>query len=326
MKVLVTGSNGFIGSFLVERLHSEGHQVRCLVRRTSNLQWIKHLDVEFVYGELCNPATLITALREIDLVYHVGGVTRGRTEADYMKGNYTATVNLLTACEKVGSDAQKFVFVSSQAAGGPSSHGEPLSEIEAQHPISIYGRSKHLAEQAVMEFAKNRPATIVRPPTVYGPRDTDFYKLFRNARYGFMPVAGNGSQKISIIHVADLIEGFILAGLKDVANGQLFFLNSDDQINYNELARLIAQATGSKERIVHVPLGLVKLVFWGAGFTAAFSKKPSIINRDKFKEMKQVAWLCSNQKAKDLLDFHPQIGIEEGLKNTAQWYMQEGWL
>lgn len=326
MKVLVTGGNGFIGSFLVEQLLNDGHAVRCLVRRTSNLQWLKDLDIELFYGELRDPSTLVAAVDDIDLVYHLAGVTRGRREADYIEGNYTATVNLLHACQNVGSASQKFVFVSSQAAGGPSPNGKLLTESEAQHPISAYGRSKLLAERAVLKFAQQRPATIVRPPSVYGPRDVEFFKLFQNTRYGFLPVAGNGSQRISIIHVADLIRGLFLAGFREEANAELFFLSSDDHISYNELAQLIAGAMGKKIRLIHIPLTLVKPVFTAADFTASLSKKASMLNRDKFEELKQAAWLCSNLKAKARLDFEPQIGLKDGLARTAQWYRQKGWL
>jgi nucleoside-diphosphate-sugar epimerase len=326
VRALVTGSNGFIGSFLVEKLLSEGCDVRCLVRRTSNLRWIKDLPVDFVYGELRDPSTLVDAARDTDIVYHLGGVTRGRKMQHYIDGNYTATLNLLKACQEIGHAEQKFVFVSSQAAGGPSPDGRALTEEEAQQPISMYGRSKHMAEQAVLEFAETRPATIVRPPSVYGPRDTDFYMLFKNAQRGFLPVVGNGRQKISIIHINDLIAGLYLAGSKKQANGKIFFMTFDLPVSFADLIDIIAGAMGTKVRRINMPLAAVRMVVTASAIGSFLTKKPTIINHDKYMEMKQTAWICSGDKAKNLLGFQAHIGIEEGMRSTAAWYKAQGWL
>ena len=326
VRALVTGSNGFIGSFLVEKLLGEGYDVRCLVRQTSNLRWIKDLPVDFVYGELRQPSTLLDAVRDVDIVYHLGGVTRGRKMQDYIDGNYTATLNLLKACREIGHAEQKFVFVSSQAAGGPSTDERALTEKEAQHPISMYGRSKHMAEQAVLEFAETRPATIIRPPSVYGPRDTDFYLLFKNAQRGFLPVVGNGRQKISTIFINDLTNGLYLAGIKEQANGEIFFLTFNLPVSFADLIDIIGSAMDVKVRRLNMPLAAVRMVATASAIGSILTKKPTIINHDKYMEMKQTAWICSGEKAKKLLGFQAQVGIEDGMRSTAAWYKEQGWL
>ena len=326
MKAFVTGSNGFIGSFLVEKLLKEGYSVRCLVRRTSNIRWLNDLNVDLCYGELRDPASLHDAVQNVDIVYHLGGVTRGRTEKEYINGNYKATKNLLNACRRSGHPEQKFVFVSSQAAGGPSINGEFLTEEGATLPISMYGRSKLMAERAVLDFARFRPATIIRPPSVYGPRDKDFYTLFRNARYGFLPVVGKGRQKISIIYISDLVNGLYLAGSQPASNGQLFFMSSDESVSFSELAGLILRTMGVRARLLNIPFGAVKLIVSLSVLASQLTKKTPLINWDKFEEMKQSAWLCSSDKAKRLLDFQAAIGLQEGIKRTAAWYKENGWL
>ncbi|MBN1464325.1 NAD-dependent epimerase/dehydratase family protein [candidate division KSB1 bacterium] len=325
MRALVTGSNGFIGAFLVEKLLKEGHSVRCLVRRTSNLQWLRHLTIEMCYGDLRTPSTLAAAVRSIDVIFHLGGVTYGRTEQDFIAGNFTATTNLLAACKSAGHSQQKFVFVSSQAAGGPSL-GEPLTEEEAHHPISMYGRSKRLAEEAVLDWADSHPATIIRPASVYGPRDKDFYKLFKMAQRGVLPMVGDGKQKISIIYIADLIDGIYRAGTRHEANGEIFFMSSDEAVTFSEITRKISQAVGVRTRSIHIPFFLVQLIVAASEMISHVTKKPAIISRDKFAEMKQPAWLCSNAKAQRVLDFRPLTGLEEGMQKTAVWYKENGWL
>jgi nucleoside-diphosphate-sugar epimerase len=324
MKVLITGSNGFIGSFLVEKLVREGYQVRCLIRRTSNIRWLQGKNVELHYGDLRVPSTLAAAVRDIDIVFHLAGVTSGRTEEDFIAGNFTATTNLLDVC-KSSAHVFKFIFVSSQAAGGPSLSGEALTEEEANHPISMYGRSKRMAEQAVLEFAHNLHATIIRPPSVYGPRDRDFFKLFKSCRYGFLPMVGDGTQKISLIYISDLIAGLNVA-MKNEANGEIFFMSSDEVITFADLARAISQAMGVQSRLLHIPLPLVELIVGAAALGSRLTKKPPFITRDKFSEMKQPAWLCSSEKAKRLLDFHTTTRLAEGMLKTANWYKENGWL
>ncbi len=326
MRALVTGSNGFIGSFLVEKLLREGIDVRCLVRRTSNLRWLEGLNLDLCYGELSDPASLAPAVRDVDYIFHLGGVTRGLVEQDYVQGNVVTTQNLLDACLNCGHDRQKFIFVSSQAAGGPSVDGKPLTEEHAHNPISMYGRSKYGAEQAVLKLSTMRPITIVRPPSVYGPRDSDFFTLFKNANIGFLPIVGGGRQKINIIHVADLVEGLYRAGIKDKSNGELFFLSSDEEVSFAELAQTIAGAMKREIRLMNIPLPMVRLIVAASTFASSITKKPSILNKDKYNEMRQPAWLCSNEKAKRLLDFQPTVSLKDGMRETAEWYKKQGWL
>jgi len=326
MQALVTGSNGFIGSFLVERLLLEGWQVRCLVRKTSNLRWLKALDVELFFGELSDPISLQKAVKSSDVVFHLGGVTKGRTEQDYINGNYKATLNLIGVMRTSGAPRQKLVYISSQAAGGPSLEGRALTEDEAVHPISAYGRSKRMAEEAVLEFSHTNPATIIRPPSVYGPRDKDFYLLFKNINRGILPRPGDGMQKISIVYIRDLVEGIYQSALNEAANGEIFFISQDDAVSFAQLGRLLSEALQKRPIMIPIPLWLVQGI---APLSVCLSKltgKPALLNSDKVQEMKQPAWMCSNAKAKRMLGFAPKTDIREGLKRTAAWYKSVGWL
>jgi nucleoside-diphosphate-sugar epimerase len=326
VRILITGGTGFIGSRLAAAVLSQGHQVRCLVRETSDLSRLQGINIELYYGELRNPETLKDAVRGIDVVYHLGGVTRGRTEQDYIEGNFQATVNLLEACKNYGADHQKVLFVSSQAAGGPSHEFRPLEETDKARPISAYGRSKLLAEEAVLEFSRERAATIIRPPSVYGPGDKDFLILFKNINRGFLPMIGRGAQKISLVYLDDLLAGIQLAAVKSEANGKLFYICGDEDVTFFEIAHAIANALSKRTLTLHIPLHGVE---WITRLSVLFSRltnKASLLNMDKLNEMKQPAWLCSNQKAKEQLEFSPQVALEEGMEKAAAWYFEKGWL
>lgn len=326
MQALVTGGNGFIGSFLVERLLLEGWQVRCLVRKTSDLRWLKALDVEFFLGELNDPRSLQRAVENCDVVFHLGGVTKGRVEQDYINGNCKATYNVIEAMRTNGAPGQKLVYISSQAAGGPSIEGRALTEDEALQPISAYGRSKRMAEEAVLEFSRTNPATIIRPPSVYGPRDKDFYLLFKNVNRGVIPRPGDGRQKISVVYIRDLVEGIYLSAIRESANGEIFFISQDDAVSFAQLGRLVAQALQKKAFTIPVPLWLVQGMTIFSVSMSKITGKAALLNPDKVLEMKQPAWVCSNSKAKRMLGFMPKTDLGEGLKRTAAWYKSVGWL
>jgi len=326
MRALVTGGNGFIGSFLVEKLVQNGVHVRCLVRTTSNLQWIENLDVEFVYGELRDPSSLVPAVRDTDIIYHVGGVTKGMNEEDFMQGNHLSTVNLLNASGKNGPKHQKFVLVSSQAAAGPSRDGKPLTEEDPAQPVSMYGRAKARAEQAVLEYRNIKPVVVVRPPSVYGPRDKDFFLLFKNINRGIVPMVGDGKQKVSLVHVSDLADGIIIAGESERADGQIYFLSADGEFSWNQLAHKIAAALKKGTFTVQIPFWAVDAVSFLAVGWSKITGQPTLLNHDKVLEMKQPAWLCSNEKAKSELGFEPKIDLDDGFKQTGDWYQQHGWL
>ena len=85
MRVLITGATGFIGSHLTEELHKKGYQIRCLIRKTSNLEWIQHLPIEYVEGDYFNFESLQQAVRDVDYIYHSAGVTKAKNKAGTLK-------------------------------------------------------------------------------------------------------------------------------------------------------------------------------------------------------------------------------------------------
>jgi nucleoside-diphosphate-sugar epimerase len=325
-RALVTGSNGFIGSTLVEQLIQDGIQVTCLVRRTSDLRWLKGLKVEYCTADLRKPETLHGVIEKADFVYHLAGITKAKNRAGYLAGNYEITVQLLMLCDRFGPAHQKFIFASSQAAAGPSRHGEPVTETDEPNPISIYGQTKLMAEQAVLDYASSHAATIVRPPSVYGPRDKDILTYFQNINKGILLLLGDGRQKISMVHIDDLIRGLRLAAESSEANGKVFFICDDGEYDWLSIGKLLSGILDKKTVTVHIPYWLLDLVsFFQIGWYR-LQGKPALLNRDKVKEMKQDSWLCSNSRAKKILGFRPLVDLEDGLRDTAGWYKSENWI
>jgi dihydroflavonol-4-reductase len=325
MRALVTGSNGFIGSTLVEALLNNKYKVRCLVRKTSNLQWLEGLDIELVYGDLIQVETLASAVRDMDYIFHLGGVTKAANYEGYVNGNYQTTCNLLDAC-KHANKSLEFIFISSQAAGGPGTTDSPRDEFQRPEPISIYGQTKLMAEKAVLDYAEYFPVTIIRPPSVYGPKDKDVFVLFQNVSKGIIPVLHGGKQKVSMIHVDDLISGILLVAGNKAANENIYYMSGNEQLEWGEIGKVMAKALDKKAVQVSVPVFLLDTISWISPLYSKFAKKAVLLNRDKVREMKEPSWLCSNERAKKELNFQPKIKLLDGFRQTAEWYKQNGWL
>jgi dihydroflavonol-4-reductase len=325
MNTLVTGGNGFIGSTLVEKLLQKGHQVTCLVRKSSNLEWLQNRPVTLRTADLMSGQGLDHVFSGIDWVFHLAGVTKAKKRQGYFDGNVTVTKQILQACSD-HADLEKFVYVSSQAAAGPSLAGIPLTERDEPHPISIYGECKLRAEKEVLSYRDRFPVTVVRPPSVYGPRDRDVFVYFQNVKKGVLLVLGKGTQRISIVHVADLVDGILLAADKPESNGQVYFISGDGEYDWQTIGHYIAQAMRKKTVTIRVPLsvlhGLSRISIAFSHLTAG----PALLNQDKVREMVQPFWLCSNQLAKQELGFQPKISLEQGVAQTAKWYKENQWL
>ncbi len=326
MKVLVTGGNGFIGSYLLEALKNRGYEIRCIVRRTSNLQFIEHLDVELRYGSLSDLLFLRETLEGVDIVYHLAGTTRAYRRDEYYRVNTENTGVLLEACARHDSAAPLFIYVSSLAAAGPSTSQHMRTELETPEPISDYGKSKWRAEKLVHLYMKTAPAVIIRPPVVYGPRDSDVLKFFKWIKRGICPLLGFGQQRVSIVHVFDLVEGLLLAAEKKQAVKGTYFICNDTAERWDFFADVAAAQLARRVIRVRVPVFTLYAAALFSELVSRMTRRPALINLDKAREMRFPHWICSNARARDELGYVQNISLQEGVGKTVQWYLQNGWL
>jgi len=327
MRVLLTGATGFLGSFLLEELVAQGHEVTCLVRKSSDRRWIEGLKVRLVYGALSESPALEEAVRDAEVVYHLGGVTKAKNREGYFQANYQGTVNLLEACARRATKLKRFLFVSTLSAAGPSLDGKPVTERDETHPTTAYGQSKRLAELAVLEYQTRFPVTIVRPPVVYGPRDRNVLTFFRYVKRGVIPLLGRRRRLFSLIYASDLVEGLRLSAEQENASGQIYFMADPRPYSWEEVGHAIASALNVRARAVHFPEWILRR---GAALLEDLAKllgrDAVFINREKADDLLQPYWTCDPAKAQRELGFSPRVSMKEGVRRTAEWYVKEGWL
>lgn len=326
MNVLVTGATGFIGSHLVDLLLKKNYSVRCLLRTTSDTRWLQGLPVEMVYGDLFDTRVLRTAVEGVDYIYHSAGLTKARTPEEYLRANAEGTRNLLEAVLGYNTQLKRFVLVSSQTAAGPSPTKFPINEEYTPAPITSYGKSKWAAEQECHKLRFSIPWTIVRPPAVFGPRDKDVFEFFHTMNNGLQPMVGMNEKYVSLIHVRDLVRGFVMAAESDKALGQTYFISSKDVYGWREVGAITRMVLGKSAFRIRIPEFGVYAIAAVAEVLAKFSKKPALINFEKARDMVQDYWTCDSSKARRDFGYEQEISLEDGIRDAVEWYRAEKWI
>jgi len=322
---VVTGANGFVGSHLVDYLLEQNHTVRCLVRKTSDLKWLKGKNIEIVDAGLFDKAALKEVLKDADYLYHVAGVVKSKKPDGYFKGNVETTKNLLEVIVENDYKLKRVLIVGSQTTTGPSLNGQPVNEETIPNPITTYGKSKLGQEETAKKFMNKIPITIVRSPAVYGERDTEVFIFFDTFKKGLMTTIGLDIKKVSLIHVRDLVEGIHLASISDKSVGQIYFISSEEFYTWEQIGSITSKVLNKNPFKIKVPHTIVYTIAGIAQFFSMFSSKAATLNIEKARDLVQNSWTCDPGKAKRDLGYRQKISIEEGIKRTCDWYKEMKW-
>ena len=323
---VVTGSNGFVGSHLVDLLLEKNFSVRCVVRESSNLKWLEGKDIEIFKCGLFDKAGLAAALKDADYIYHVAGVVKSKTKEGYFTGNVETTRNLLDVALEQNKNLKRFVVVSSLTVTGPSLNGQPVNEETECAPLTTYGKSKYEEEKLALGYKDKLPITICRAPAVYGERDTEIFIYFQNFAKGVTTKIGFDKKILDLIHVADLVEGFYMAAISDKAIGEVYFISSEKFYSWDEINSITSKVLNKKAVKILVPHSLVYTIAAIAQFFSLFSSKAATLNLEKAKDLVQHAWICDTSKAMRDFGYRQNVSIEEGVERTCKWYKEMKWI
>ena len=328
MKYLITGATGFLGPYLLERLVSEGHSCRCLVRPGSEIKITHHPAVEIVNGDVTKPETLTGIGKDMDYLLHLA--TLGHmsnftvTEKMFETINVSGTRNIMAEALRAG--IKKIVHCSSVAAMGICDD-LPATEESVCNPHHAYGRSKLKAEKLVKTLAaeKKLPAAIVRFSMVYGPGDPrDILKLTRMAKRGTFPQIGSKPKLTPLIHAEDAVSGLLLAA-DHGRPGEIYLLTNKNSEPFDQIRKIIKKTLGSRRPTIYIPefaaLALATMI--EKTFTL-IGKTPPISRKNI--ESTLADRVFSIEKAQKELGFELSIDPAKGLQETVIWYKEKGWV
>jgi uncharacterized protein YbjT (DUF2867 family) len=299
--VALTGATGFVGRITLDRLVADGWHVRALTRRDQH----KKAAVSWVHGRLDDPASLHELCKGADVVLHIAGVVNAPDAAGFESGNVTGTANMIAAAQSAG--IHRFVAVSSLAAREPG--------------LSLYGASKANAENLVK--ASTLDWTVIRPPGVYGPGDTEMLDMFRIAAKGWALLPPRG--RVSVIHVDDLAR--LLVTLLSAENVSKCLFEADDGTaggwSHEAFAKAIGAAVGRNIRAVHAPGFLLKFAGWA---DRAIRGPKAKLTPDRANYLAHPDWTIDPKAMPVTALWQPEIATASGLKDTVDWYRKHGWM
>lgn len=312
----MTGATGFIGWHLASMLRDQGWRVRAVTRAESRRPVPN--GVERITAPL-RAADLVGGLRDADVVFHLAGMTRPTRRSSFHDVNVLGTREVVDAVRVLDT---RLVLVSSQSVAGPATLDHPATEDMPPNPLTPYAVSKLGGETIVRQSAL--PAwTILRPSSVYGPRDRNFLPLFRLASHGLFPVVPSPTAAYTLIHVHDLCRGLLAAATTPAAVGETFFLGHPRASTASSILETLADVAGRPYRPLPVPRSMLSAAAW-AGELCSRSGWSVALDAARLTELTAAGFVCGVEKARARLAFQPEIDLAAGFTQTMTWYRRQG--
>lgn len=322
MKVLVTGATGFIGWHCASLLRDRGLAVFALLRPPSDETKLPK-GVAGIRGDFSSVKSLAAAVHGIDAVVHCAGVVRAVSFASYWKANVDSTENLCLACRD--QKVNRFIFISSLTAGGPSGRDKPRDERDADYPLTHYGVSKNSAESVVKRLI--RDSTVLRLCAVYGPRERDILRMFKLVAEKGLDIRPKGeSPLLSFIDGREVAKAVLSALKFDVTKKKTYYISDGNIYEWDDFLTYVEESVGRKAKRIFIPMWMAETYAILADGFSKISRKPPLINRERILILRQEAWTCSPARFFDDTGFRPADDLKKGVFATAEWYREKGWL
>ena len=338
-KILITGASGFIGSFIVEEALRQGLETWAAVRKSSSKAFLQDERIHFIELNLSSEEALKEQLQghAFDYVVHAAGVTKCLHKEDFRRINTEGTMNLVRAIMELKMPLKRFIYISSLSIMGAIREQQPYTEIQENdtaQPNTAYGKSKLEAEEWLSRLnkelgARNEellPYVILRPTGVYGPRERDYFMMFKSIKAHTDFAVGYQQQDITFVYVTDVVQAVFLA-LEKGKTGRRYFLSDGAVYQSSTFSNLIRKELGNPWWIrITAPIWLLRIITFCGEYFGRMTGKVTALNNDKYNIMRQRNWRCDITPAKEELGYEPKVQLEEGVKRSVKWYQENGWL
>lgn len=328
MKCLVTGATGFVGSTLVGKLVAEGHNVIALARPQSDTALLKDLGVKIIEGDMAWTPLFARHGTDVDVVFHLAGITRTPRRYEYRTVNQRGTKSLirgLDRCEFHG----RVVYLSSLSAGGPVAGPEAARiEEDSDHPVSEYGQSKRGAERLLREgLTSNASWTILRAGKIYGPKSRKLAMEISRINKMGMLFQYHPQTCIQLTHVEDITDALLRAAFSPEASRKMYYVTERTHWTLPRLAELLAELLGRRVRVVNLP----KKPTRAASATSAllhrlFGIGPFAPDPGRLPDLQAGYWLADPTRIENELGWEPHHNASEGLAASIASFRERGWL
>ncbi|MCX7098533.1 MAG: SDR family oxidoreductase [Methylococcales bacterium] len=315
MKILVTGANGFVGRALCTAALQADFQVLAALRSAHQLT---DGVSSCLIGDISPLTDWQTALAGCDVVVHLAARVHVMADtaldplAEFRRINVDATLNLAQQAAKAG--VKRFVFISSIKVNGEATKpGQPFTADDMPAPIDAYGISKHEAETALRLLAETSgmAVAIIRPPLVYGPGvKANFLSMMRGLHRGLPLPLGSINNKRSLVALDNLVALIITCIQHPAAANQTFLVSDGEDLSTSELLRRMAMALGKTAKLLPCPPWLLLSAAKILGKSAVAQRLCGSLQVD-------ITKTCT------LLDWHPPLSVDEGLRLTALAYLNK---
>lgn len=328
-KILITGADGFIGSHLVELLLKENispHNLRLFIEEKSSSTNLPNLPFDIVKGDIRDKKIVTKAMEGVTTIFHLAAITSFASDTydDYKAINVEGTQHLLDACK--GKNIQKFVLFSSIAVFGLPAWTGDIRNWDETHPKTfsdIYGKSKWEAEERVIEAHKKWkiPYTIVRPSSVYGPRDKgQLYGLYKTIKNRQFFMIGSGENKMHFVFVKDLVKGVRQAQLSK-SKASDYILAGKEPVAFKDVVKFVAQSINAPLPRFGVGKNVALMLSYVMDSLGKFIGVKSPLFPSRVKVM-TTNYYYKIDKARKEINYNPKTSFEEGSKITGKWYLE----
>jgi nucleoside-diphosphate-sugar epimerase len=325
MRIFVTGATGFIGQHLCHHLTKQGHHVMALVRNNNKLCCLPKNNTTIIQGNLKSFANKNFTIPECDVIIHLAGTITAKKLGDYDQDNHIAVKDLVACIKRQNWTPKRFIFASSQAAAGPSHDNKPLTEKDPTNPIDAYGQAKLKAENFLLR-QKDFATTIIRPPSVIGPLDTNILNMFKIARSGFGFLGGTNPMPMSYIALSDLIKAIDLLCDDATTANRIYFVAHLQPTTSLDLWKAVGKALNKNVKVFILPKFLLYTTMKCNTLFSRLLRTNNIFDKKYYDQIHAAGWLVSSKKLSQDFRWEAKQTLDDALKETYESYVKAGWL